>query len=90
MLLSGGTATINGYFSALVGRIGQDTADANTGFDRQQAILNQFESQKETVSGVSLDEEMLSLTKLQMGYNAAGRLLTTVNDMIEILFNLGK
>ncbi len=90
MLLSGGTATINGYFSALVGRLGQDTADANIGFDRQQAILNQFESQKETVSGVSLDEEMLSLTKLQMGYNAAGRLLTTVNDMIDILFDLGK
>ena len=90
LLLSGATTTINGYYSAFVGQVGQNTADANTGYDSQKAILNQFESQKETVSGVSLDEEMLNLTKLQMGYNAAGRLLTTVNDMIDILFNLGK
>ncbi len=90
LLLSGGTATINGFYSAFVGTLGQNTADANTGFDRQKAILNQFEGQKEAVSGVSLDEEMLNLTKLQMGYNAAGRLLTTVSEMIDILFNLGR
>jgi flagellar hook-associated protein 1 FlgK len=90
LVLNGATVTINGYYSAFVGRIGQNAADANTGYDRQKAILNQYESQKETVSGVSLDEEMLNLTKLQMGYNAAGRLLTTVNDMIDILFALGE
>ncbi|MBI4632656.1 MAG: flagellar hook-associated protein FlgK [Deltaproteobacteria bacterium] len=90
LVLNGATVTINGYYSAFVGRIGQNAADANAGYDRQKAILNQYESQKETVSGVSLDEEMLNLTKLQMGYNAAGRLLTTVNDMIDILFALGE
>jgi flagellar hook-associated protein 1 FlgK len=47
------------------------------------------ENQREAVSGVSLDEEMLNLIKYQAAYNAAGRLCATVNTMMGTLINLG-
>ncbi|MGV8056612.1 MAG: flagellar hook-associated protein FlgK [Smithellaceae bacterium] len=84
------TTTIDGYYNAFIGRIGQDVADSSTALERQTAIINQFSDQKEALSGVSLDEEMLNLVKYQMGYNAASRLTTTVTEMMDLLINLGK
>jgi flagellar hook-associated protein 1 FlgK len=37
---------------------------------------------------VSIDEEMINLIKYQMGYNAAGKLVKTTNDMLDTLMGL--
>jgi flagellar hook-associated protein 1 FlgK len=47
-----------------------------------------FRSQREEVSGVSIDEEMILLIKYQMGYTAAGKLCQTVDDMLETLMGM--
>lgn len=84
------TTTIGGYYNAFVSRVGQDVSDSSVSVDRQTAIINQFSDQKEALSGVSLDEEMLNLIKYQMGYSAAAKLTNTVTEMMDILINLGK
>ena len=53
-------------------------------------ILNQQVDQREQLSGVSLDEEMLNLIKYQMAYSAAGRMTGIVNELMDLLINLGK
>jgi len=90
LLLSGGRVTIGGYYASFLASLGQDAAEATRSAERQQAISSQLVSQRESVSGVSLDEEMLNLIKFQAGYNVAGRLCAVVNEMLDILMALGK
>jgi flagellar hook-associated protein 1 len=83
------TTTIGGYYDTFIAKMGQDVAGSTSSLDRQTAIINQYNDQREAFSGVSLDEEMTNLIKYQMGYNAAGRVIKTVSDMMDILMNLG-
>ncbi len=87
---SDSTTNIEGYYNAFMAGIGQDVASSATVLAREQAVANQRSDQREALSGVSLDEEMLNLIKYQMAYSAAGRLTTVVSEMMDILINLGK
>ena len=51
------------------------------------AIRAQVEAMREAMSGVSLDEEMVALTKYQRAYEAAGRVLSTVDELLQDLMN---
>jgi flagellar hook-associated protein 1 len=82
--------TIDGYYNNFIAKMGQDVASSSTSFDRETAIHNQLSDQREQLSGVSLDEEMMNLIKYQMAYNAAGRLTTTISDLMDVLIKLGQ
>jgi flagellar hook-associated protein 1 FlgK len=84
------TTTIDGYYSAFMAKMGQDVSTSSTNLDRETAIATQISTQRESLSGVSLDEEMVNLIKYQMAYNAASRLTKTISDMMDILINLGQ
>ena len=84
------TSTLNGYYNALTANIGQDVSAAGKNQDQQAAISSQLSSQRESVSGVSIDEEMMNLMKYQAAYNAAGKLASTVNEMIDVVLDMVK
>lgn len=84
------TTTIDGYFNSLIANLGQDVVSATQSLGRETTILNQQTDQREQLSGVSIDEEMINLIKFQMAYGAAGRMTKTVSDMMDIIINLGK
>lgn len=90
LILNNQTASLNSYLSTMVGQIGRQTANARTESDRQTAIMNQLNIQRESTSGVSIDEEMINLVKYQMAYAAAGKLCVTVNDMLDTLMEMLK
>ncbi|HYP88022.1 MAG TPA: flagellar hook-associated protein FlgK [Polyangiaceae bacterium] len=75
------------FYGDLVGDIGQRKAAVAQAVDTQNAIKDQVQSMRESVSGVSLDEEMVSLTKYQRAYEAAGKVLSTVDDLLQDLMN---
>ena len=70
-----------------MGDIGQRKAAVAQAVDTQHAIKEQVQAMRESVSGVSLDEEMINLTKYQRAYAAAGRVLTTVDELLQDLIN---
>lgn len=82
-----GGRTAAEYYGDMVGDIGQRKAAVAQAVDTQNAIKDQVQSMRESVSGVSLDEEMVSLTKYQRAYEAAGRVLTTVDELLQDLIN---
>ncbi|HQL00894.1 MAG TPA: flagellar hook-associated protein FlgK [Smithellaceae bacterium] len=84
------TTTIDGYFNSFISNMGQDVVNASRALDRETTILNQQTNQREQLSGVSLDEEMINLIKYQMAYSAAGRMTKTVSEMMDIIINLGQ
>lgn len=80
--------SIDGYYNAFIANVGQDVVNAMQSVARETTIFNQQTGQREQLSGVSLDEEMMNLIKYQMAYGAAGKMTTTVNELIDILLNL--
>ncbi len=84
------TTTIGGYYSAFIARVGQDVANAATDLEREQVIATQNKNQREELSGVSLDEEMLNLIKYQMAYNAASRVTGIVSELMDTMIAIGK
>jgi flagellar hook-associated protein 1 FlgK len=89
-LMDGGKETLSDFLATMVGEIGRQTANAKTNSAHQTAKMNYLSNQRESVSGVSIDEEMILLTQYQMAYSAAGKLSTMVNDILDTLMDIVK
>jgi flagellar hook-associated protein 1 len=90
LVMNGGTATISDYYASLIGQIGRDVAGAKNSLDQQTSIMQQLTNRREATSGVSLDEEMMDIIKYQMAYNAAGKMVNTVNELMDTILSLVK
>lgn len=86
-LASLGGATIDTAYSQLVTRIGSESRDAQRTFDNASLLADSLENRRQSVSGVSLDEEMTGLVRFQRAYQASARALSAMDEMIEILVN---
>jgi flagellar hook-associated protein 1 FlgK len=83
--LRGGAAE-QGY-AALIAQVGSDVKTAESNQANSQAVVTAIAGQRESVSGVSLDEEMTSLITFQRGYEASARALTSMDEMLDTLIN---
>ena len=59
----------------------------NTLLDNQISVLNQTSNSRDGVSGVQLDEEGMNLLHYNQSYNAAARLMTTLDEALDKLIN---
>jgi flagellar hook-associated protein 1 FlgK len=53
----------------------------------QNSIVTEVDSQRAGESGVNLDEEMTNLVQFERGYQAAARVITTIDEMLDTLIN---
>jgi len=81
--------TINQMYVDLVGEIGVAAATADRQTQAHQLSVDQFTTQEQSVSGVSLDEEMTNMIKFQQAYNASARLITVMDEMLKTLMQTG-
>jgi len=79
-----GGATDQAY-SGLVENVGSKVQGAKNEQANLQATLTAVAGQRQSVSGVSLDEEMTNLISYQRGYQASARTLTAMDEMLEQL-----
>jgi len=79
--------TIDSAYGTFVALIGSDVREARTRAAVHELSLKQLKNQRESISGVSLDEEMVNMLKFQQAYNAAARIITVVDEMISTLIN---
>jgi len=77
------------YYANLVSEVGNDVSNASAELDSVQSILTQLQDQRNSVSGVSLDEEAANLVQYQRAFDAAAQVVTTVNDMLYTVINMG-
>jgi flagellar hook-associated protein 1 FlgK len=85
--LSGGTQTYNEYYGSLVSGIGVTLQEAQSRGEAQNLVLDQLKMQRESTSGVNLDEEMVSLVRYQRAYEAASKLVAVADEMLDTLIN---
>jgi flagellar hook-associated protein 1 FlgK len=84
-----GGQTTSGFLASFLGQIGSDTAAATTNNSAQQATLTQLTTQRDSLSGVSLDEEASNLTQYQRAYQAASQVFNIANTVMASALNLG-
>jgi flagellar hook-associated protein 1 len=81
--------TFNQSYTQTVANMGQALSNANDQVNSQQAIQNMLTQQRESVSGVSIDEEVSNLTVYQRAYEANARVISVVDELLTTLIGLG-
>ena len=88
LIMNGNTATFDDYFNSLVSDVGSEVQTAATNFDHESVMVTHLNNQKESISGVSLDEEMVNLIKFQHAYDSAAKLISTVDELLATVINM--
>ncbi len=74
-------------YAALIAQVGAGVHNAKTTQETAQAVLSAVSNQRQSVSGVSLDEEMTNLVTFQRGYQASAQALNVMDEMLDTLIN---
>jgi flagellar hook-associated protein 1 len=74
-------------YKRLVVDLGVQTQATNRRVEIQDEIVTEVDSQRAGQSGVNLDEEMTNLVQFERGYQAAARVITTIDEMLDTLIN---
>ncbi|MDF2635275.1 MAG: flagellar hook-associated protein FlgK [Pelosinus sp.] len=82
-----GNASLDTYYSAAIGTLGVDSQSAQKLTENQVTLISQITNWRESISGVSVDEEMTNMIRFQKGYAAAARIITTMDEMFDTLIN---
>ena len=79
--------TTSDFYAGLVGKIGTASSQAQEMSQNQQLVVNQLQQRVQETSGVSLDEEATDMVRFQHAYQAAARVITTMDEMLNTLIN---
>jgi flagellar hook-associated protein FlgK len=78
---------VDAGYRAMIVELGVQAAVSDRNLGIQQVITAQVEAAKDSVAGVNLDEEMTNMLSYQHAYSAAGRLVTAIDEMLDVLIN---
>jgi flagellar hook-associated protein 1 len=82
------TAALEDYYRSLVGDLGILAAGTNQDRDFAQTLIDRLAEVRDSVSGVNLDEEMTEIMKIQRAYQAAAKLITITDEMLQSLLQI--
>jgi flagellar hook-associated protein 1 len=82
------TASFTDYYGAVTGQVGLDKSTAQSNLDTRNYLIQQYEADQDSVSGVSLDEEMSNMIKFQHSYQAAAHVISVADKMLDTLLNI--
>lgn len=82
------STTFSEYYGNTVSRFGQDLALATSQLNDQKTVQKMLEKQRESIMGVSVDEEVANLVIYQRAFQASARLLSTMDGLMEDVLNM--
>jgi flagellar hook-associated protein 1 FlgK len=83
-----GNQTVTQRYNQIVAGLGQSLASANMRLEDQKSVGNLLAAQRDSLSGVSLDEEMTDMVKYQKAFQASARLISTIADMLDTVIGM--
>lgn len=84
---AGEESTIDTVYQQLIARLGIETRHADIMCNNQNRLVEHLTQRKEATSGVSLDEETVNLIKYQHVYEAAAKVISVIDEMLDIIVN---
>jgi flagellar hook-associated protein 1 FlgK len=82
-----GNAAVDGAYKAFVAKVGGDLNNATRMQANAQVLADSVENRRQSVQGVSMDEEMSNLVRFQRAYQASARAMSTMDEMLDVLIN---
>lgn len=75
------------FMKSLISNLGVDSQQAKNLAENQKVLIGQVENKRQSISSVSLDEEMANMIRFQHSYQANARMITTMDSMLETIIN---
>lgn len=82
-----GNATLQTFYRGMIGKLGVDGEEAQTLYGSSGTQLLMISNSRDSVSTVSLDEEMTNMITFQQAYNANARMITVVDEILDKVIN---
>jgi flagellar hook-associated protein 1 FlgK len=86
-VMNGGTATMGDYYNSQITALGMEVQQATQKAYSNNLVGKALSDQRESVAGVNLDEEAANMVKFQRAYQAAARIMTVYDDMLNTVIN---
>lgn len=87
LLLEGGTLNFDNYYNGMIIQLGVDGQQCSRELENTELLIDKINLRKDSVSGVSLDEEMVNMVKFQHAYNAAAKIISTMDELFDTIIN---
>ncbi|MBC8548883.1 MAG: flagellar hook-associated protein FlgK [Candidatus Brocadiales bacterium] len=81
-------STFNDFLHGSVAQLGIETAERGSEKNSFEALLNNLESRRQEISGVSIEEEMINTIRFQQAFQASAKYITTIQEVSKILMQL--
>jgi flagellar hook-associated protein 1 len=76
-------------YAALISFVGNSAAQAQTESDASSLSLQQLQDQRQSISGVSIDQESADLIRYQHAFAAAARVISTMDTLTQTVIAMG-
>jgi len=83
-----GNATFQEYYSTTAGSFGSTLQGVEGNLKAQQILHDQLTSQRASISGVSMDEELANLLQYQRSFEAASRMIVIADEMFQTILSI--
>lgn len=75
------------FLKSLISNLGVDSQEAIRNTRNQLVLVDLINTEKQSISGVSMDEELSNMVRFQHAYNASARMITTMDEMLDVIIN---
>jgi flagellar hook-associated protein 1 FlgK len=87
-LAGAGSRSFAEEFASILGDIGRSSARQRLGVEQGDVQLAQLQALKDGQTGVSLDEELMDITRFERAYQAAARIISTLDELYQTVLSL--
>jgi flagellar hook-associated protein 1 FlgK len=78
---------LSDYYGSILSKIYSENQKAVKDASASKELLNTLDTQRQSVSGVSLDEEMTDLIQFQHAYQANAKMINTIDQLLDVVIN---
>ena len=79
--------TPDDFLKSIISNLAVDSMQGIRMYDTQNLILKNIESKRDSISGVSYDEEMADMVRFQHTYAASARMISTLDMIMDVTIN---
>jgi flagellar hook-associated protein 1 FlgK len=83
------TTTFQGAYGQMVSEVGNKTREMQVRGKAQDTLIQQTQSEQQSLSGVNLDEEAAKMIRYQQAYQAAGKAMQIASTLFQTLLDIG-
>jgi len=85
--IGGKSTTLQNYYEGLIGGMAVNAQEAERLTSNSSVLRDSVDQRRQSVSAVSLDEEMTNMIQFQHAYNAAARMITLQDELLDTIIN---